>query len=76
MQGPGTATLIKGKITGLSEGEHGFHVHEFGDLSNGCESAGAHYNPDGVEHGDLKNGHVGRAEERRVGKECRSRWWQ
>jgi len=59
MQGPGTATLIKGKITGLTEGEHGFHVHEFGDLSNGCESAGGHYNPDGVKHGDLKNGHVG-----------------
>ncbi len=59
MQKPGTATLIKGRITGLSEGLHGFHVHEYGDLSNGCESAGAHYNPDNVEHGDLENGHVG-----------------
>jgi len=59
MQGPGTATLVKGRITGLSEGEHGFHIHEFGDLSKGCESAGGHYNPDNVEHGDLKSGHVG-----------------
>jgi len=47
-------TLIVGKITGLEPGEHGFHVHEFGDLSDGCASAGGHYNPDGVEHGNLE----------------------
>ena len=52
-------TLIVGKITGLEPGEHGFHIHEFGDLSQGCESAGGHYNPDGVDHGDLEQGHVG-----------------
>lgn len=55
----GGATLVKGTISGLEPGEHGFHIHEYGDLSQGCESAGAHYNPDNVEHGDLKNGHVG-----------------
>jgi Cu-Zn family superoxide dismutase len=55
----GGPTLIKGTITGLEPGEHAFHVHEFGDLSKGCESAGAHYNPDGVDHGDLEQGHVG-----------------
>jgi superoxide dismutase, Cu-Zn family len=58
-QKPGGPTFIAGKITGLEPGEHGFHIHEFGDLSNGCESAGAHYNPDGVDHGDLEQGHVG-----------------
>jgi len=58
-QQPGKPTLIVGKITGLSPGEHGFHIHEFGDLSNGCESAGKHYNPDGIDHGDLDEGHVG-----------------
>jgi len=52
-------TFIAGKITGLEPGEHGFHIHEYGDLSKGCESAGAHYNPDGVDHGDLEQGHVG-----------------
>jgi len=52
-------TMIVGKITGLEPGKHGFHIHEFGDLSNGCESAGGHYNPDGVDHGDLEKGHVG-----------------
>ena len=55
----GGPTLIKGTITGLEPGEHAFHVHEFGDLSKGCESAGAHYNPDRVDHGDLEQGHVG-----------------
>ena len=59
MQKPGTATLIKGRITGLTEGKHGFHIHEFGDMSKGCESMGGHYNPDGVDHGDLEKGHVG-----------------
>ena len=55
----GGPTLIKGRIIGLTPGEHGFHIHEFGDLSNGCETAGAHYNPDDVDHGDLDKGHVG-----------------
>lgn len=55
----GGPTVIKGTITGLEPGEHGFHIHEYGDLSKGCESAGAHYNPDGVDHGDVEQGHVG-----------------
>jgi len=59
MQAPGTPTLIRGTITGLTPGEHGFHIHEYGDMSKGCESMGGHYNPDGVEHGDLDQGHVG-----------------
>ena len=59
MQAPGTTTLIKGTVTGLEPGEHGFHIHEFGDTSKGCESMGGHYNPDGVDHGDENEGHVG-----------------
>lgn len=35
------------------------HVHQFGDLSQGCESTGPHYNPLGVQHpqhpGDFGN---------------------
>ena len=58
-QEPGGPTLVYGKVSGLEKGLHGFHVHEYGDLSKGCESAGAHFNPDGVDHGDLENGHVG-----------------
>lgn len=59
MQKSGTPTLMMYDISGLQPGEHGFHIHEFGDLSKGCESAGGHYNPDDVDHGDLEKGHVG-----------------
>ena len=59
IQAPGTPTLIKGTITGLTPGKHGFHIHEFGDMSDGCKSMGGHYNPDDVNHGGLKQGHVG-----------------
>jgi len=59
MQKPGTPTLIKGRIEGLKPGEHGFHIHEFGDMTDGCASMGGHYNPDGVDHGNLESGHVG-----------------
>ena len=52
-------TIIKGILKGLEPGKHGFHIHEFGDLSDGCKSAGGHYNPEGVDHGDLSQGHVG-----------------
>lgn len=35
------------------------HIHQYGDLSRGCDSTGGHYNPDGVDHpnhpGDFGN---------------------
>ncbi|XP_021699793.1 superoxide dismutase [Cu-Zn], chloroplastic [Aedes aegypti] len=43
--------LIEVSIIGLSPGKHGFHIHERGDLSDGCTSTGGHYNPDKVTHG-------------------------
>ena len=33
-------THVKGKITGLSPGLHGFHIHALGDTTNGCNSTG------------------------------------
>ena len=59
LQKPGTPTLIRGRIEGLSAGEHGFHIHEYGDMSDGCASMGGHYNPDRENHGTLDKGHVG-----------------
>lgn len=46
-------TRVYGEIRGLKDGNHGFHIHEWGDLSAGCESAGAHYNPFDSSHGSL-----------------------
>ncbi|EFX86010.1 hypothetical protein DAPPUDRAFT_313514 [Daphnia pulex] len=43
---------IVGEITGLTPGQHGFHVHEFGDIfSNRCDSTGKHFNPTKALHG-------------------------
>jgi Cu-Zn family superoxide dismutase len=54
-------TRIHGSIRGLKPGLHGFHIHEAGDMTKGCDSACAHYNPHGHNHGGLtsKKRHVG-----------------
>ncbi len=54
---------VTGKITGLDPGKHGFHVHQFGDLTNRetGKSAGGHFNPTDQPHGrrDADERHVG-----------------
>lgn len=54
--------LIEAEVTGLTPGEHGFHIHEFGDCSAlDATSAGGHFNPFGEKHGapDSLHRHVG-----------------
>ena len=49
-------------LTGLNaNSEHGFHVHEAGDLTDKCTSMCAHFNPYNKTHGcpGSKNRHVG-----------------
>lgn len=43
---------ITARIEGLEPGNHGFHIHQFGDIrkSDGT-SAGGHFNPENVNHG-------------------------
>lgn len=58
----GDSVRVRGSLTGLTPGEHGFHVHENGDCSApDGSSAGGHYNPDGHDHGgpDADSHHMG-----------------
>jgi len=49
----GSGVAISYHIKGLTDGKHGFHIHEYGDLTDGCTSACAHFNPDNTTHGSL-----------------------
>lgn len=58
VSGTVTFTKVEGgvkvvaELEGLTPGDHGFHIHEFGDCSaaDGA-SAGGHFNPDNHVHG-------------------------
>jgi superoxide dismutase, Cu-Zn family len=65
----GTVTFTKGssgihvhaEFSGLTPGDHGFHVHEYGVWSENGMSSGGHFNPTMAPHAgpDAKKRHVG-----------------
>ncbi|MTI18352.1 superoxide dismutase family protein [Rhodobacteraceae bacterium RKSG542] len=65
---PSETVLITGELSGLPEGVHGFHIHEYGRCEPNFDAAGGHFAPDGHDHGvmalhgphggDLPNLHV------------------
>ena len=48
-------------LTNVPPGLHGFHIHQSGDLREGCSSLCSHYNPHNKNHGGtgVKERHVG-----------------
>jgi Cu-Zn family superoxide dismutase len=49
---------VAAKVAGLKEGQHGFHVHEFGDCSAADgSSAGGHFNPTAEPHAGPHDAH-------------------
>ena len=52
---------INVNLEGLTPGLHGFHIHEAGNLEDGCKSCCAHFNPTNSQHGgpNSKVRHVG-----------------
>ena len=43
---------VVAKVSGLTPGDHGFHIHDKGDCSApDASSAGGHFNPTGAKHG-------------------------
>ena len=53
--------IISVNLSGIPPGLHGFHIHEYGDLREGCSSLCQHYNPKNKNHGgpNDKERHVG-----------------
>jgi Cu-Zn family superoxide dismutase len=53
---------IVASLEGLEPGDHGFHIHQYGDCSSpGAKSAGGHFNPGAAPHGapDAATRHIG-----------------
>jgi superoxide dismutase, Cu-Zn family len=47
----GGKVIVRGEVSGLTPGFHGFHVHAVGECVPPFTTAGGHYNPGGVGHG-------------------------
>jgi len=51
---------IRFKLSGFqSNSIHAIHIHEFGDLREGCKTLGGHFNPMNKKHSHYGRGHAG-----------------
>lgn len=52
---------VRAEISGLTPGDHGFHIHEYGVWSEDGMASGGHYNPTDMPHAghDADQRHVG-----------------
>jgi superoxide dismutase, Cu-Zn family len=57
----GSTIHVRAEISGLSPGDHGFHIHEFGVWSEDGMASGGHFNPAKAPHAGLDSPkrHVG-----------------
>jgi Cu-Zn family superoxide dismutase len=53
--------VLRAQLKGLTPGQHGFHIHEFGDCGDAARAAGSHYNPMHAMHGDVMKAGVKKA---------------
>ena len=55
------SVMINIDLEGAKKGLHGFHIHETGNLLDGCGSCKSHFNPTNKKHGgpNDKERHVG-----------------
>ena len=53
----GERVKVKYEIKGLADGKHGFHIHEYGDISDNCNSGCSHFNPFNETHGGPNSTH-------------------
>lgn len=47
----GDGVRVHAELSGLGEGLHGFHIHQYGDCRDIATTPGGHLNPNNAEHG-------------------------
>jgi len=57
----GDKVEVRAEVSGLTPGDHGFHIHEYGVWSEDGMASGGHYNPTDMPHAghDAHERHVG-----------------
>ena len=57
---PTSEVSVSGQVPSLKNKKHGFHIHEYGDITS-CKTCGGHWNPFNKPHGGRNdpNSHAG-----------------